>query len=137
MRNIIYYSQKNNSVSVNGIPMQDFDEGEAITWEYITPEKVSVTEGLDATRMSVASGTGGKVTIKLKPTSPSVTYLLTLYRAQQAGLVVPLVVTIRTGVNDTQTLINAGINCQGGGTGDAKMSGRTFEFVGTALVENP
>ena len=52
-RNKFYYSQSNHSVVVGNHIVTDFAEGDAISWEDVTPDKVAVMEGLDGARTSL------------------------------------------------------------------------------------
>lgn len=135
-RNIYYYSQANHSVVVGGRPMLDFAEGDSISWEDLAADKVAATEGLDGARISFSSAKAGKITIKLKPTSPCIEYLNYLIARQQAGFPQLLAVTIMTGVNEVITLINCGVNRGSGSTGGPTMVEREYSFIGET-IENP
>lgn len=136
MRNVFYYSQANHSVVVGDRVMTDFAEGDAISWEDLAADKVAATEGLDGARISFSSAKAGKVTIKLKPTSPCIEYLNYLISRQQAGFPQLLTVVIMTGVNEVVTLINCGVNRGSGSTGGPTMVEREYSFVGETIV-NP
>lgn len=136
MRNVFYYSQANHSVVVNGTPMLDFAEGDAIAWEDLAADKVAATEGLDGARISFSSSKAGKITIKLKPTSPVIEFLNYLINMQQNGLPQLLQVSIMTGVNEVVSLINCGVQRGGGSTGGPTMVEREYSFVGETIV-NP
>ena len=135
-RNIFYYSQANHSVVVGGRPMLDFAEGDSISWEDLAADKVAATEGLDGARISFSSAKAGKITIKLKPTSPCIEYLNYLIARQQAGFPQLLTVAIMTGVNEVITLINCGVNRGSGSTGGPTMVEREYSFIGET-IENP
>ena len=135
-RNKLYYSQSKHGVSVNNVALTDFDGDECIAWEYVNPDKVQVTEGFDGSRISVGAGSAGKITVKLKPTSPSVGYLNALAKAARSGHPTLLSVVITTGVNETHALTNAVVVSQGGGSGAPQMSARTFVFTGEELNED-
>ena len=135
-RNIFYYSQANHSVVVGGRPMLDFAEGDSISWEDLAADKVAATEGLDGARISFSSAKAGKITIKLKPTSPCIEYLNYLIARQQAGSPQLLTVAIMTGVNEVITLINCGVNRGSGSTGGPTMVEREYSFIGET-IENP
>lgn len=134
-RNTQYYSQAKHSVVVNGRALTDFDGDECITWEYVNADKVSVTEGFDGSKLSIGAGSAGRITVKLKPTSASIDYLNSLAKAARAGNPTLLNVAITTGVNENHSLVNAIVMAQGGGSGGAQMSARTFVFVGETLQE--
>lgn len=136
MRNIFYYSQATHAVVVGTRPVQDFAEGDAISWEDISADKVAVTEGLDGARVSLSASRAGKITIKLKPTSPTIEYLNYLIDRQQAGLPILQTVTITTGVNEVVSLINAGVQRGPGNTGGPTMVEREYSFIGETIT-NP
>lgn len=135
-RNRLYYSQANHSVTVNGKALQDFAGDECITWEFVNGDKVSVTEGFDGTKLSIGAGSAGRITVKLKPTSPSIGYLTNLAAMARMGNPTLVTVAITTGVNETHHLDNAIVQSQGGGTGGPTMSERTFIFTGETLSED-
>jgi len=134
MRNVFYYSQANHAVTIGNRVVEDFAEGDSIGWEDITPEAVSVTEGLDGARISFGAGRAGKVTIKLKPTSPTINYLNYLIDAQKSGIAFMLPVAVTSGVNEVVKLINCGVQRGSVATGGTTMSEREFSFIGEALV---
>ena len=139
-RNIQYYSQANHTVQVtNGVwtrTLRDFGPDNAISWEFLNADKVAVTEGLDASRLSFASGTGGQIGVVLKATSNDVGFLTNLLRNQMRGVPELLTVTIWTGVNEVHVLRNAGVKKDGNETGGPTMSDRKFYFVGEELNED-
>lgn len=135
-RNIYFYSQANHSVVVGNTLVRDFAEGDAIAWEDLAADKVAATEGLDGARISFSSARAGKITIKVKPTSPTINYLNYLIDRQQAGIPELLTVSISTGVNEVVTLINCGVNRGGGSTGGPTMVEREYSFVGE-VINNP
>lgn len=135
-RNIFYYSQANHSVVIGNRLVQDFAEGDAISWEDLAADKVAATEGLDGARVSFSSARAGKITIKLKPTSPIINYLNYLIDRQQNGLPQLQTVTISTGVNEVVSLINCGVQRGGASTGGPTMVEREYSFVGETIV-NP
>jgi len=136
MRNIFYYSQRNHSVVVNNTLVQDFAEGDSITWEDINADKVAATEGLDGARVSFSASRAGKITIKLKPTSPTIDYLNYLIDRQIGGYPLLCNVSITTGVNEVVSLINCGVQRGSASTGGATMVEREYSFVGEAII-NP
>ena len=141
-RNTQYYSQKNHSVILtpaNGgsIVLSDFSADAPIAWGYVSNEKITVTEGFDAARISVASTKAGKITIKLKPTSPQVGYLIRKCNEYKRGILTLFDVSIRTGVNEEHRLHNAAVQHEDSDTGGTTMSDRTFVFIGEELIEDP
>ena len=134
MRNIMYYSQATHSVVVGAVPVMDFAEGDAISWEDLNADKVAAMEGLDGARISFSASRAGKITIKLKPTSPTIDYLNYLIAMQQRGLPVLLTITIYTGVLEVVSLINAGVQRGASSTGGPTMVEREYSFVGETIV---
>lgn len=132
-RNVFYYSQSSHSVVVGSHLIRDFAEGDAISWEDITPDKVQVVEGLDGARIAYSASRAGKITVKLKPTSPSIDYLNYLVERQINGSPNPQTVTISTGVNEVVTLVNAGVQRGSASTGGPNMVEREFSFVGEKI----
>ena len=141
-RNTQFYSQKNHSVVItpvsgNGgsVTLQDFAPDAPITWGYISNDKISVTEGLDASKISVASTKAGKITVKLKPTSPSIAWLTARCNEYKKGDCPLFNIAILTGVNEHVTLKNAAIQRDGDSdTGGATMTDRSFVFIGEELI---
>jgi len=136
-RNTQYYSQGKNSVIIVGSGgsrvIKDFAEGESITWEP-SADRISVTEGLDNAAISIASAKSGKMTINLKATSADCGYLNKIVNKNKTN---PQLykVSIISGTEERITLINAGVHTKSAsGSGDVKMSNRSFEFIGTELT---
>lgn len=132
-RNLYYYSQSNHSVVVGSHIVTDFAEGDAISFEDITLDKVAVMEGLDGARTSFSASKAGKITVKLKPTSPSIDYLNYLIERQINGAPRLQEVSITTGVNEVIKLTNAGVQRAAGTTGGPTMTEREFSFVGEQI----
>lgn len=137
-RNIQYYSQSKNSVVVTPVgggwsrSLKDFFEGDdAIAWEP-NAERITVTEGFDKSAISMSSGSAGKVTVKLKPTSPDVGLLNKLYNLNRTNPQL-LNVSIVTGVEEIVKLNNCAVNVTGTSSGGATMVARTFEFIGEEM----
>lgn len=141
-RNTQYYSQATHSVSIGAVDnswgpftLQDFAEGDSIEWTPNVADKVAVMDGFDKSGLSVSSSRSGKITIKLKPTSPWVGFLTSAYQKNKTQPQI-MNVAITTGVNEIHTLTNCGVNKEGGKSGAATMSERGFSFVGTELIED-
>ena len=132
-RNLLYYSQSKHSVVVGNHTVHDYAEGDAISWEDMTPDKVAVTEGLDGARTSFSASKAGKITVKLKPTSPSIDYLNYLIERQVSGTPTLVTVTITTGVNEVVTLINCGVQRGSSASGGPTMSEREYSFIGEEI----
>ena len=135
-RNKRYYNQKTHTVVVGDRTLQDFAEGDSISWEPLNADKVTVVEGFDGARLSFSSSRAGKITVKLKPTSPDVGWLTAQVRLNSTDNPPVFNVTINTGVKERHSLINAGILKAGGATGGPSMTEREFTFVGEDLMED-
>lgn len=138
-RNTQYYSQVKNSVIIAAADqswsrnLKDYFEGDdVIAWEP-NAERVALTEGLDKSGISISSGSGGKVSVKLKPTSADVGALNKIYNLNRSEPQL-LDVSIVTGVEEIVKLNNAAVNAVGSSSGGATMQARTFEFVGGELI---
>lgn len=132
-RNLLYYSQANHSVTVGNHVIHDYAEGDAISWEDVTPDKVAVMEGLDGARTSFSASKAGKITVKLKPTSPSIDYLNYLIKQQVSGKPSLVSVSITTGVNEVVSLINCGVQRGSSASGGPAMSEREYSFIGEEI----
>lgn len=137
-RNTIYYSQSKNSVVVSGDggsrTIKDFAEGDSIEWAPNTG-RITLTEGLDKSAISISSAIGGKITVTLKPTSGDAGYLNSLANRNRTQPTL-LKVTIISGTEEQVVLTNAAVHCDGGTSGGASMSTRKFEFTGTELIHD-
>ena len=138
-RNTQLYSQSKNSVVVYSEAggwnrtMKDFFEGDdVIAWEP-NAERVAVTEGLDGAALSVSSGRAGKITIKLKPTSPCAGLLNKLANLNSSDPQL-VDVSIVTGVEEVVKLVNCLVHAEGSSSGGATMQASTFVFTGTKLT---
>lgn len=143
-RNTEFYSQVDHQVSISprsgggtAHVIKDFFQDDCITWEYINSDKVQATEGLDGVGLSVAAGRAAKVTVMLKPTSPSVGYITRLFNTLNSAKPIAVDVTISTGVKEVHRLSYAFATPSGGAnTGGPTMSARTFVFTGKELTED-
>lgn len=134
-RNTQFYSQASHSVNVAGRPLEDYFEGnDVIAFE---PEGSSFTlsRGLDQNKPSIGSRRPGILTVRLKPTSPSVDYLDELVRNQENGNAIVFNVTVVTGVNDVLTLRDSVIEKQGYTTGGPEMQARVYRFGGSTFEQ--
>lgn len=137
-RNTQYYSQAKNSVVLYSETggwnrtLSDYFEGDdAIAWEP-NAERVAVTEGLDGAALSISSGKAGKVTVKLKPTSPCCGLLNKLANLNRTAPEL-VDVSIVTGVEEIVKLSNCVVHAQGASSGGATMQARSYTFTGTEL----
>lgn len=124
-----YYSQASNSVIVDGFAIEDFFEGDdAIAWE---PEgdSITATRGLDKNALSFGSPRPGRLTIKLKPTSPSIPRLVEFVRAQENGNPRLVGAQVTTGVQDIIDMEDCGVLDNGFTSGGPTMQAREFVIV--------
>ena len=78
------YSQNRHVVVINGVPLSGFADGDYMEFEKEGNEAAR-THGGDGPSMSVSTDQGGKITVGLMPTSPSLGMLYSLREAQQAN----------------------------------------------------
>lgn len=129
MARSIFYDQNTHSLAVAGIPIQDFHEGDdVIAWEP-QGDNVTTTRGLDSNAISFGSPRPGILTVRLKPTSPSIILLQELSTIAHSGFprLVPALLT--TGVEDVLDLINCAVSDTGYQTGGGTMQARTFTIT--------
>ena len=131
-----FYNQKDHSVILDGFAIQDFDEGDDVISFEPQGDATSATRGLDRNRLSFASPRPGLVTIRLKPTSPSISRLDALVRAQEGGAPRLLQLRISTGVKDVLRLVNCGIVESGFTTGGPSMQPREYQFIAENYVKS-
>lgn len=124
-----YYSQNNHSLVIDGIAIEDFDEGDDVIAFEPIGDGSSVTRGLDKNKTSFASPRPGQLTIRLKPTSPSLARLNELVRSGESGNPRLFDVQVTTGVRDVLTLTGCSINENGWTTGGPTMQGRPYVIV--------
>lgn len=126
-RNNIYL-QNIHTLVVDGFPITDFDEGDWIEWESMGNEG-SITEGGDGPAMNISTEQGGRVTIKLKPTSPALGVMYELREAQRTN---PRFITIvlLTGVQEVISASGCSFGKLAARTsGGPKMTPATFNFA--------
>ena len=124
-----FYNQADHTVTVDGFILEDFAEGDDVIAFEPQGDASSATRGLDRNRISFASPRPGLVTVRVKPTSPSIARLNEIVRSQENGTPRLFDVRISTGVNDVLRLTNCAIIESGWTTGGATMQPREYQFI--------
>lgn len=131
MRSI--YNQKNTTLLLAGVPIQDFAEGTVIT---VTRDggEVQKTQGTDGAGINIATRQGATVTFTLRETSRSRALVNSIALAQyNGGPGVPLI--IRTGADVIHSLTEAYISQEGELTTGDKMQGG-IQYTATATNDD-
>jgi len=132
-----FYDQNSHSVIINGIVMRDFYEGEDVISFEPQGDNIVVTRGLDNNAISFGSPRPGILTLKFKPTSPSLQFLFELSQLAHVGVPILSQALVTTGVDDTLTLFNCAVSDTSFQTGGPTMQARTFTLTASnyALIE--
>jgi hypothetical protein len=141
------YNQKNLNLTVDGVTIQDFYEGSAVTYIYDGGE-VDKTQGTDGAGINIATNQGATIRFVLRETSRSRNLLRALRLTQEAGGPGAMVV-LRTGADVLHTLTDAYLSREGElASGDKKQAGIQYQLmsaeddtsnlsmVGTVLGQN-
>jgi hypothetical protein len=128
------YNQSNITILIDGVPLLGLMDGTPLVVGYKGGE-VEPTEGMDGPGLNMATRQGGYIHPKLKESSLSRTALHELRRMQElAGI--PVTVTVRSGTDIVYILGEALVSLPGElSTGDKKMGGIEYKFIGTTLDE--
>lgn len=122
------YNQKNLTLTVDGVTIQDFFEGTVVTYTYDGGE-VDKTQGTDGAGINLATNQGATVAFTLRETSRSRGYLHAIRLRQENGGP-GVVVVFRSGADVIHTLVEAYIGREGElSTGDKKMAGITYTLM--------
>ena len=122
------YNQKNTTVTVDGITIQDFFEGASIVITYDGGE-VDKTQGTDGASINLATEQGATIKFTLRETSRSRQYLNDL-RTRQYNGGSGVTVVLRTGADVLETMTDAYIGNAGElSTGDKKMGGIQYTMM--------
>ena len=124
-----YYNQADHSVVADGFALEDFAEGDDVIAFEPQGDAASATRGLDRNRINFTSPRPGLLTIRLKPTSPSITRLQELVTANESGTPRLIDVRVSTGVKDVLRLTNCAIIQSGWQTGGTTMQPREYQFI--------
>lgn len=121
------YAQNRHTLILDGAPIAGFAEGDCFTVQ-LEGNGASRTKGADGPAMNLSTNQGGKITIKLNPTSPAIGSLYAL-REQQRSNPRLISIVLMTGVEEVITAGNCAFgDLPGFNTGGDKMSERSFEF---------
>lgn len=135
-RNIDFYSQAACTITVDGRPLTDLMDGDdaiAVEWE---GDRATLTQGMDSTGLSIASITGGYITVKLKPTSPEAGWLNRMFENQKTT---PRVVDIvmSSGTREILTAEKCAIaSKETYNFGGPTMQGRGYRFACTNIIDD-
>lgn len=122
------YNQKNLTLTIDGVTIQDFHEGASVTFSVVGGE-VEITEGADGGGMNMATKQGAKLTFTLRETSRSRKFLADL-RARQYMGGAGVTVILRTGA-DVHEVMNDAIISEPGeySTGDKRQGGIQYTMI--------
>lgn len=105
------YNQKNLSLVVDGVQIQDFAEGATFVYTFDGGE-VQKTQGTDGASINIATNQGATLQFTLRETSRSQSFLSLLRRTQENGGP-GAVVVVRTGADILLTMTDAFISRPG------------------------
>lgn len=126
------YNQKNTTLTIDGITIQDFAEGTSITLT-LDGGEVQKTQGTDGAGINIATNQGGTIKFTLRETSRSISFLVALRLMQERGGD-GCTVIVRTGGDAVYSMTNGYISRAGElATGD-KTQG-TMEFTITSAED--
>lgn len=122
------YNQKNTTLTVDGVTIQDFFEGASITFTYDGGE-VDKTQGTDGASVNMATMQGATIAFTLRETSRSREFLKSLHMRQYNGGD-GVTVVFRSGADVIETMTNAYIGNPGEvSTGDKKQAGVQYTLT--------
>lgn len=126
-----YYDQRGNSCSVNGTPLIDFSDGEAIRVAPVS-DTASVTEGLDGAVVNLQNANAYTLEVDLKETSVSNQFLNGLLTSQKSGAFLDLSSTVITGAGAIHSLTGGAISKPAPvSTGGVAVGKRTWQLIFT------
>jgi hypothetical protein len=123
-----YYDQKGNAITVGGVPLQDFSDGDSIRW---TPDSdlSSVTEGLDGATTNLINSNAYTIEVDLKGTSISNSILGGIALTQKTGIFLDLPITIIAGDGSIHSFSGGSVQAYApGSTGGPAVGKRTWKF---------
>ncbi len=122
------YNQKNLTLTVDGVTINDFFEGASVTVSTVGGE-VEITEGTDGGGINMATKQGLRLQFVLRETSRSHKFLDDLQRTQYMGGA-GVTAILRTGADVHYVMNDAIISAPGEyTTGDKKQAGITYTMV--------
>ncbi|MDL2317124.1 hypothetical protein LJC59_08645 [Desulfovibrio sp. OttesenSCG-928-A18] len=120
------YNQKTTTLTIDGVTIQDFDEGGSISYT-LDGGEVDKTQGTDGAGINIASNQGSTLKFTLRETSRSRQFLADLRKRQENGGA-GVTVVLRTGADVLETMTDAFIGRAGElSTGDKKQG--SIEYV--------
>ena len=129
MARLEFYDQNQHSVIVDGLAIEDFHDGEDAIAFAPEGQLVGGSRGLDRNRISLGSPRMGTLTLRLKPTSPSIDFLNELANLAGQGQARLFDCVISTGVADVLSMVNCAAIDTDYQTGGPNMQTRTFEIM--------
>ena len=122
------YNQKNLTVTVDGITIQDFHEGGVVVYT-LDGGEVQKTQGTDGAGINIATNQGSTLAITLRETSRSRAYLQGIRLRQENGGP-GVTIVMRTGANVIHTMIDSYMGREGElSTGDKMQAGIQYTFM--------
>lgn len=122
------YNQKNTTLTVDGVTIQDFHEGGSVSFTFDGGE-VDKTQGTDGAGINLATNQGATIRFTLRETSRSRQFLNDLRKRQEGGGP-GVTVILRTGADVLETMTDAYIGVPGAlSTGDKKMGSIQYTMM--------
>lgn len=122
------YSQKNTTVTVDGVTIRGFMDGASIIVTHDGGE-VDKTQGTDGPGINLATNQGMTIQFTLRENSPSRAFLKALRQRQENGGD-GVTTVVRTGVNVLHSMPFSFISQPGAlNTGDKKMGGLQYTLM--------
>ena len=116
------YNQKDLTLTVDGVNIQDMHEGASVVFTYDGGE-VDKTQGTDGASINIATNQGATIKFTLRETSKSRQFLSDLRKRQYNGGQ-GVTVVLRTGADVLEIMTDAYLGNPGElSTGDKKMGG--------------
>ena len=122
------YNQKNMSLTIDGVNIQDFHEGATFVYSWDGGE-VDKTQGTDGAGINIATNQGATLQFTLRETSRSIKFLSDLRLRQENGGA-GVTVVARTGADILLTMTEGYISRPGQlSTGDKKQGSMQFTIT--------
>lgn len=126
------YSQKEVTVTVNGVTLQDFADGTAVTMT-LDGGEVDKTQGMDGPGINLATEQGATLKVSLRETSRSLKFMRDLYVTQKQSNE-GCTVVVRTGAKVLYSMPEAFVSQQGElATGDKTQGAQEYTFMSAEL----
>ena len=129
------YNQKNLTLTIDGVTIQDFMDGASITIVADGGE-VDKTQGTDGPGINIATNQGGTIRFTLRETSRSRQFLFDLRKRQENGGD-GVTVILRTGADVLETMTDSFIGNAGElSTGDKTQGGIEYTLMSPEYEPN-